>query len=97
MTRWYEANFIIRGGLLPLLIVLVIGSAMGVIYLQHREIQLYIHLQGLKKQYDRALEEQGRLRLEEAAWGNLAKIEERARGELGMSYPEGGQRVVIHQ
>lgn len=97
MTRWYEANFIIRGGMLPLLIFLVIGSAIGVVYLQHREIQLYIHLQGLKKQYERALEEQGRLRLEEAAWGNLAKIENRARSELSMTYPVGNQRVVIHQ
>ncbi len=97
MSRWYEVAPIVRGGLLPLLVLLVVTSAMGVVYLQHREVQLYITMQGLQQQYDRALEEQGRLRLEEAAWGNLARIEDRAVTELDMLYPEASQRIVIQR
>lgn len=96
MSHWYEVTSVARGGLLPLLILFVVASAMGVVYLQHREVQLYITLQGLQKQYDRALEEQGRLRLEEAAWGNLARIEDRATNDLNMLYPGASQRIVIH-
>ncbi len=96
MSRWYEENPMVRGALLPLLVVLAVGSAIGVVYLHHHGVQLYIALQGLQKGYGRALEEQGRLRLEEATWGNLARIEHRAAEELNMHYPEAAQRIVVH-
>ncbi len=96
MNSWYESSSpLVRATSVTLLVMLVIGSAVGVIYLKHREVQLYVTLQGLKNQYEKALEEQGRLRLEEAAWGNLARIEDRARGELEMHYPHKTQRLVV--
>jgi cell division protein FtsL len=96
VKEWYDSSTpLLRASVLTLLLLLVMGSAVGVTYLKHREVQLYITLQGLKNRYEKALEEQGRLRLEEAAWGNLAKIEDRARVELQMHYPQKRQRLVV--
>ncbi len=96
MKGWYESSSpLVRSSAITLLVLLVVGSAVGVTYLKHREVQLYVTLQGLKNQYEKALEEQGRLRLEEAAWGNLAKIEDRARAELEMHYPQKTKRLVV--
>ena len=96
MSVWYENSPLMQGVLIMLLILFTVGSAVGVIYIKHREGQLYITLQGLKKQYEQSLEEQGRLRLEEASWGNLARIEDHARAKLKMNYPQAAQRVVLH-
>ncbi|MBT4606556.1 MAG: hypothetical protein HOC52_06335, partial [Thiotrichales bacterium] len=79
MKSWYETDPLFRGFAVTLMVLVVVVSAVSVSYQEHREVQLYRTLQGLKKQYEKSLEEQGRLRLEEAAWGNLAKIEDRAR------------------
>lgn len=96
MNSWYQSSSaLVRATSVTLLVMLVLGSAVGVIYLKHREVQLYVTLQGLKSQYEKVLEEQGRIRLEEAAWGNLAKIEDRARAELEMHYPQKTQRLVV--
>ncbi len=94
---WYDdqETALVRGGLLPLLVLLVFVSAIGVVYLKHREVQLYITLQGIQKRYAQSLEEQGRLRLEEAAWGNLARTEDHAREQLKMGYPQSDQRVLV--
>ncbi|MBT7307774.1 MAG: cell division protein FtsL [Gammaproteobacteria bacterium] len=96
MNFWYESSPLFRSMMLVVLVLVVVKSAVAVIYLKHREVQLYITLQGLQQQYEQELEEMGRLRLEEAAWGNLARIEDHARGKLQMSYPAAAQRVVIH-
>lgn len=96
MGSWYENDPLLRGVAVSLAILLVVISAVSVSYQEHREVQLYRTLQGLKQQYEQSLEQQGRLRLEEAAWGNLAKIEDRARAELKMHYPERTQRIVVH-
>ncbi|MBT3472482.1 MAG: cell division protein FtsL [Gammaproteobacteria bacterium] len=97
MKSWYETDPLFRGFAVTLMVLVVVVSAVSVSYQEHREVQLYRTLQGLKKQYEKSLEEQGRLRLEEAAWGNLAKIEDRARAELKMQYPERTQRIVVRR
>jgi len=97
MKSWYETDPLFRGFAVTLMVLVVVVSAVSVSYQEHREVQLYRTLQGLKKQYEKSLEEQGRLRLEEAAWGNLAKIEDRARAELKMQYPEHTQRIVVRR
>lgn len=97
MSHWYEQDPLVRSAAISLMVLLVVVSAVSVSYQEHREVQLYRTLQGLKQQYEKSLEEQGRLRLEEASWGNLAKIEDWARKELKMSYPEQTQRIVVRQ
>ncbi len=97
MKAWYESSTpLVRGVVITTLGLMVVGSAVAVSYLKHREVQLYVTLDGLKKQYEQMLEEQGRLRLEEASWGHLAKIEDRATEELKMEYPKRTRRVVMH-
>ena len=95
-AAWYDdqETTLLRGAVL-LLVLLVFVSAIGVVYLKHREVQLYIMLQGVQKRYAQSLEEQGRLRLEEAAWGNLARTEDHAREELKMDYPQSDQRMLV--
>ncbi len=96
VSSWYTSSSpLTRAAVITLLMLLVMASAVGVIYLKHRQVQLYVTLQGLTNQYEKALEEQGRLRLEEAAWGNLARIEDRARSDLKMHYPEKTERLVV--
>ncbi|MBT6078785.1 MAG: hypothetical protein HOG56_00430, partial [Gammaproteobacteria bacterium] len=68
MKSWYETDPLFRGFAVTLMVLVVVVSAVSVSYQEHREVQLYRTLQGLKKQYEKSLEEQGRLRLEEAAW-----------------------------
>ena len=97
MKSWYETDPLFRGFAVTLMVLVVVVSAVSVSYQEHREVQLYRTLQGLKKQYEKSLEEQGRLRLEEAAWGKLAKIEDRERAELKMQYPERTQRIVVRR
>jgi cell division protein FtsL len=52
-------------------------------------------LYSLQKKYENFMEEQGRLRLEEAALGSMIKVEVRAREDLKMVYPSQQQRVQI--
>lgn len=81
----------------PLLtvIMLVIISAVAVIYSKHLNRNEFIQLQQLEKQRDLLNEEWGRLLLEQSTWGSPSRVEQQVRSRLDMVVPSSDRTVVI--
>jgi cell division protein FtsL len=80
--------------MLALLIAVVI-SALAVVHARHRHRQLFVELSELERQRDAMNIEFGRLQLEQATWADPHRIEQLARGPLGMKYPEAADLRVV--
>ena len=78
-----------------LLVAGVMASAVGVVYARHRHRQAFIELSSVEKARDELNIEFGRLQLEQATWAETGRIEQVAREQLGMKFPEGGDVVVV--
>ncbi len=78
----------------PLLLVVVIASAMGVAWSRHESRKLFNQLQQLEGERDAMNVEWGQLQLEQSTYTTHGKIESAARDRLGMKIP-GAQQVVI--
>ena len=86
--------------LLPItafLLLLVMGSAIAVIYSKHHSRKLFVELQHVRKQIDELNIEWGRLQLEQSAWSAHGRIESIARKRLGMKLPDANEIVYIRQ
>lgn len=70
--------------LLPLMTLLVLVSALGVVFAKHQNRTLYSELAALQKQRDAMEVEWGRLQLEQSTWATHGRIEKIARQRLGM-------------
>ncbi|KGM06643.1 Cell division protein FtsL [Methylophaga thiooxydans] len=77
------------------MIVVVIISAVGVIYSKHLSRNEFIQLQQLEKQRDLLNEEWGRLLLEQSTWGSPSRVEQQASRRLQMIVPKADMTVVI--
>ena len=77
------------------LIVVLLVSAVGVIYTKHVSRSEFIVLQNLNQQRDKLNEEWGRLLLEESTWASPNRIEQQARARLDMIVPTPDMTVVI--
>ena len=77
------------------MVILVIISAVGVIYSKHLNRNEFIQLQKLEKQRDLLNEEWGRLLLEQSTWGSPSRVEQQARTRLDMIVPSADMTVVI--
>ncbi|MCW8955874.1 MAG: cell division protein FtsL [Gammaproteobacteria bacterium] len=84
-------------GVLALLLVMVIGSALAVIYSRHESRKLFVELQQLHKQVDELNIEWGRLQLEQSAWSSHGRIERIAETRLNMKLPDANEVVYIKQ
>lgn len=82
---------------LGLLVAAVLGSALGVVYTEHRGRKLFVELQALQREQDRMNEEWGRLQLEQSTWATHGRIERLARTKLDMHIPESGEVVIIRR
>lgn len=82
---------------MPLLImvILVIISAVAVIYTKHMSRTEFVQLQKHEKQRDLLNEEWGRLLLEQSTWGSPSRVEQQARTRLDMIVPRADMTVVI--
>lgn len=79
---------------LSVLVVMVLGSAIAVVYSKHTSRKLFVELQQLNKNIDELNVEWGRLQLEEGAWSDHGRVEKVARTKLNMSLP-GVESVVF--
>ncbi|MDH4190752.1 MAG: cell division protein FtsL [Betaproteobacteria bacterium] len=71
-----------------LLLLVLVGCALGLVTSQHRARKLFSELdqaQGRERELD---DEYGRLQLEAATWGMHARVEKIAHGVLGMRAPD---------
>lgn len=77
------------------LLLLVMGSAVGVIYTKHESRKLFVELQQLNREVDELNVDWGRLQLEQSAWSSHGRVEKIARKRLAMELPEADKVVYI--
>ncbi len=81
--------------ILTLFFVLVLASAIMLVYSKHQSRKLFVELQQLKYQVDDLNTEWGQLQLEQSAWSGHGRIERVARTRLSLVTPEPGEVVFI--
>ena len=77
------------------LLLATIASAIGVVYSRHRHRQLFVELTRLEHARDELNIEFGRLQLEQATLAQATRVDQEARGRLGMKFPEAADIVVV--
>lgn len=70
------------------LALVVLVSALGVVYAKHRARMLFAETQRLEQDKEALQTEWGQLLLEQNLWGEHSRIERVARNRLGMELPE---------
>jgi len=83
--------------LIAILIVAIMGTAIGVIYSKHQTRKVFVNLQKLHKQIDELDIEWGQLQLEQSAWSSHGRIEKVARKKLQMTLPKADEVLYIKQ
>ncbi len=78
-----------------MLLAAVLASAIGVVYARQENRLLFGELTRLTHEQDDLNTEFGRLELEQATWAEPNRIEQIARGQLGMVNPGAADTVVI--
>ncbi|MDH5444883.1 MAG: cell division protein FtsL [Gammaproteobacteria bacterium] len=81
--------------ILPLLGVLVLVSALGVVFAKHQNRKLYAELSELQKQRDTMELEWGRLQLEQSTWATHGRVEKIARQKLKMRNVDYDKVVIV--
>ena len=81
--------------LIAVLLVASIATAIGVVYARHQHRLLFVELSRLEKARDELNIEFGRLQLEQATLAQATRVDQEARGRLGMKFPEAADIVVI--
>ena len=82
---------------LLVLVAAVIASSIGVVYARHESRRHFIELNRLTDERDNLNFEFGRLQLEQATWAENNRIEQIARGRLGMVSPSSTEMVVTRR
>jgi len=72
---------------LGILVLLVMASAISVVYSKHLNRKVFVELQQVNKDIDELNVEWGRLQLEEGAWSDHGRLDKIARTELDMLLP----------
>ncbi|HHO58909.1 MAG TPA: cell division protein FtsL [Thiotrichales bacterium] len=81
--------------LLTLLFVLVLSSALLLIYSKHQSRKLFVELQQLKHEVDALNTEWSQLQLEQSAWSGHGRVERKARKELSMVVPASDEVIFV--
>jgi len=81
--------------LLPLLWVLVLASAAGVVYVRHQARTLFVELEQLSAERDRLNIEWSQLQLEQSAWSNHGLVEQVAHERLRMTLPQPAEVRIV--
>lgn len=84
-----------RVGLPALLSLLVLGSALGVVYAKHQSRKLFVELTELQQARDAMNVEWGQLQLELSTWATQGRIEQAARQRLHMKNVKFDEVVII--
>lgn len=77
-----------------ILVAAVIVSAIGVVYARHESRRHFVELNRLTNERDNLNFEFGRLEIEQATWAENNRIEQIARGRLGMVSPGPAEMIV---
>jgi cell division protein FtsL len=74
--------------LFSLLLIMVLGSALAVIYVKHQSRVLFAELRSIQKQQDHQIIQWGRLQLQNTTLATHSNVETRARKDLKMLWPD---------
>lgn len=85
----------VRLFLLVVLVLSVVGTAVGVVYARQQHRLAYIELSRLQAERDELDIDFSRLQLEQATWSEPNRIEQVATERLGMQFPEAADVVVL--
>ena len=77
------------------MVLLVMVSALAVIYSSYKSRQLFSELQRMNRETVRLEEEWGRLLLEQSTWASHSRIEGLAKDKLNMRVPAPAAIVVV--
>jgi len=75
--------------------ILVVGSAMSVIYVKHQSRVLFSELRKVQKQQDQQVIEWSRLQLQNSTLATYSHVESKARNSLKMRLPKQINLVVL--
>ena len=78
-----------------MLILVVMVSAIGVIYAKHHNRMLYVEYNRLQQQQDELNVDWGRLQLEQSTWATHGRVESVARKKLSMRNVDYGEVVIV--
>ena len=81
--------------LLVFMLILVLISALGVVYVKHQSRKLFVELQALQKNRDELNIEWGKLLLELSTLATPTRVERIARDELGMKPPSPEKIIIV--
>lgn len=81
--------------LVSLLLVILVGSALAVIYSKYRSRMVFMEIQKLERDLDRYEVEWGQLQLELTTLSEHSRIERLARSKLGLVMPVREKIVYI--
>ena len=76
-------------------LILVVFSALGVVYTRHESRQYSVELGQLENERDAFITEWSRLQLEQAVLADAGTVEPRARDSLGMKSPDNTVILVV--
>jgi cell division protein FtsL len=79
------------------LLLAVVASGIAVVWARHQDRAAFVQLSKLQSQRDTLNVEFGRLELEQATWASPSRIEQIARGQLGMISPPAASVEMIHE
>ncbi|HEU4485374.1 MAG TPA: cell division protein FtsL [Povalibacter sp.] len=82
---------------MPLLGVLLLATAVAVVWSKHETRSLFIELQGLNKQRDALDIEWGQLKIEQSAWATHGRVEQTARADLKMVIPKPDEVQLVQR
>ena len=82
-------------GILVILIVAVVASAIAVVHAKYRTRVLFGELKTMDAQVDELAIEWERLLIEHGAWGTPAHIELNARRKLNMRMPKADEVIIV--
>lgn len=77
------------------LLVIVVASALGVVYTKYRSRMLFAEIQRLEQELDAYEVELGQLQLEQNTWAEHSRIERLARTRLGMELPRRESTIYV--
>jgi cell division protein FtsL len=80
---------------MPVLGVLLLGSAIAVVWSKHEQRSLFIELQRLHAERDRLDIVWGQLKLEQSAWAMHGRVEQTARVNLQMVVPRPDEVRIV--
>ena len=81
--------------LVPILLLLVVLSALAVVYSKHQSRKLFVELNSLQKSRDAMEVEWGQLQLEQSTWATSGRIEKLARQRLQMTQMEYEKIIIV--